>query len=161
MKRYWNSQSFQLFPSIAGSPLPCRLDILGSFPTSRCAPAERDLVRRWTGGEIIFRGEDLTYSIVIPRNDPAFEKSSIAIYEGIHLGLAHALNGLGQRAQVVGSARYADWTPRRSIPDQHLLRESSSRRCDDGWPQDRRRGATPYSSRFVTARQYSRHPHDV
>jgi lipoate-protein ligase A len=49
-----------------------------------------------------FSREDLTYSIVIPRNNPVFEESSIAIYEKIHLGLAHALNGLGQHAQVAG-----------------------------------------------------------
>ena len=88
----------------------------GKFSDVLIYAAERDLVRRWTGGGIVFHGEDLTYSIVIPRNDPAFEESSIAIYEGIHLGLAHTLNGLGQRAQVIGSARYADWTPRRGVP---------------------------------------------
>jgi len=88
----------------------------GKFSDLQIYAAERDLVRRWTGGGIVFHGEDLTYSIVIPRNDPAFEESSIAIYEGIHLGLAHALNGLGQRAQVIGSARYADGTPRRGVP---------------------------------------------
>ena len=76
----------------------------------------RDLVRRWTGGGIVFHGEDLTYSIVIPRSNLVFEESSIATYEKIHLGLAHALNGLGQCAQVVGLARYADRTPRRGVP---------------------------------------------
>src|SRR6476661_2241308 len=46
--------------------------------------AERDLVRRWTGGGIVFHGNDLTYSIVIPAQDPVFDQSSIAIYEKIH-----------------------------------------------------------------------------
>src|SRR5712664_4260302 len=49
---------------------------------------ERDLVRRWTGGGIVFHGEDLTYSIVIPASDPAFSESSMSIYEKIHDALA-------------------------------------------------------------------------
>ena len=64
--------------------------------------AARDLVRRWTGGGIVFHGEDLTYSVVIPASDPAFDESSIAIYEKIHRALAHALNEMGKRAVVAG-----------------------------------------------------------
>jgi lipoate-protein ligase A len=59
---------------------------------------QRDLVRRWTGGGIVFHGEDLTYAIVIPANDPAFNESSISIYERIHRALTQALNGIGKRA---------------------------------------------------------------
>src|SRR5437667_11911706 len=50
-----------------------------------------DLVRRWTGGGIVFHGEDLTYSIVIPVSDPVFTESSTLIYEKIHRALADAL----------------------------------------------------------------------
>ena len=57
----------------------------------RFTQAERDLVRRWTGGGIVFHGDDLTYSIVIPASDPAFDESSIAIYEKIHRALCAAL----------------------------------------------------------------------
>ena len=88
----------------------------GKFSDVAIYAAERDLVRRWTGGGIVFHGEDLTYSIVIPKNSPVLEKSSISIYETIHLGLAHALNGFGQCAQVVGSARYTAGTPQRGVP---------------------------------------------
>jgi lipoate-protein ligase A len=74
----------------------------GKFSNVANYTAERDLVRRWTGGGIVFHGEDLTYSIVVPASDPAFNESSIAIYEKIHRGLAHALNEMGERAVVAG-----------------------------------------------------------
>ena len=74
----------------------------GKFSDVAIYAAERDLVRRWTGGGIVFHGEDLTYSIVIPATDPGFDESSIAIYEKIHRALAHALNEVGERAIVAG-----------------------------------------------------------
>jgi lipoate-protein ligase A len=74
----------------------------GKFSDVAIYTSERDLVRRWTGGGIVFHGEDLTYSMVIPRNDPVFEESSIAIYETIHLGLCAALSAVGEQAVVAG-----------------------------------------------------------
>lgn len=65
------------------------------------APA-RDLVRRWTGGGLVFHGEDLTYSIVIPAGDAVFGESSTLIYEKVHRALCDALNANGQRAVVTG-----------------------------------------------------------
>jgi lipoate-protein ligase A len=62
----------------------------------------RDLVRRWTGGGIVFHGEDLTYSLVIPTSDPAFAESSISIYEKVHRALCAALNETGQPAVIGG-----------------------------------------------------------
>jgi lipoate-protein ligase A len=63
---------------------------------------ERDLVRRWTGGGIVFHGKDLTYSIVIPASDTAFCESSMSIYEKIHRALVDALAETGERAIVAG-----------------------------------------------------------
>ena len=74
----------------------------GKFSDVAIYAAERDLVRRWTGGGIVFHGDDLTYSIVIPASDPVFGESSIAIYEKIHRALADALNEVGERAVVAG-----------------------------------------------------------
>src|SRR5262245_26739404 len=74
----------------------------GKFSDVERYAAERDLVRRWTGGGIVLHGDDLTYSIVIPARDPAFNESSIVIYEKIHRGLAEALNGIGMQAVVAG-----------------------------------------------------------
>jgi lipoate-protein ligase A len=74
----------------------------GKFADVADYQTERDLVRRWTGGGIVFHGEDLTYSIVLPASDPIFGESSMSIYEKIHRALANALNGLGKRAIVAG-----------------------------------------------------------
>jgi lipoate-protein ligase A len=58
------------------------------------------LVRRWTGGGIVFHGKDLTYSLVIPSRDTAFFESSTLIYERIHQALCDALSETGQPAVV-------------------------------------------------------------
>lgn len=56
---------------------------------------ERELVRRWTGGGIVFHGEDLTYAIIIPSSDAAFSKSSQTIYAEVHQALHRALKAAG------------------------------------------------------------------
>jgi lipoyl(octanoyl) transferase len=93
----------------------------GKFSDVAIYAAERDLVRRWTGGGIVLHGHDLTYSIVIPASDPAFAESSLAIYEKIHRALAEALNGSCGRAELVGSARCADQTPQRGVPTNNCF----------------------------------------
>jgi lipoate-protein ligase A len=74
----------------------------GKFSDVAIYASKRDLVRRWTGGGIVLHGEDLTYSIVIPASDPAFNESSIVIYEKIHRRLAETLNKIGMQAVVAG-----------------------------------------------------------
>ena len=74
----------------------------GKFSDVAEYATERDLVRRWTGGGIVFHGDDLTYSIVIPASDPIFGESSMLIYEKIHRALCNALIATGQRAVVAG-----------------------------------------------------------
>ena len=72
----------------------------GRFTDIARYQCERDLVRRWTGGGIVFHGEDLTYSLVIPTSDRAFAESSLSIYEKIHQALCDALSETGWRAVV-------------------------------------------------------------
>jgi lipoate-protein ligase A len=88
----------------------------GKFSNVAMYAAQRDLVRRWTGGGLVFHGDDLTYSIVIPASDPTFDESSIALYEKIHHALADALNSIGRRTELVGAARFAERTPQRGVP---------------------------------------------
>jgi lipoyl(octanoyl) transferase len=59
-----------------------------------------DIVRRWTGGGIVFHGKDLTYSLIIPARHPAFTESSISIYEKIHIAIKNALAATGQNAEL-------------------------------------------------------------
>lgn len=74
----------------------------GRFADVASYQSERDLVRRWTGGGIVFHGEDLTYSILIPANDAAFAESSMSIYEKIHRALCDALLASGLNPIVAG-----------------------------------------------------------
>ena len=72
----------------------------GKFSDVAIYAADHDLVRRWTGGGIVFHVDDLTYSIVVPASSPVSDESSIAIYEKIHRALCGALVKTGQRAVV-------------------------------------------------------------
>jgi lipoate-protein ligase A len=76
----------------------------GRFANVASYQCKRDLVRRWTGGGIVFHGEDLTYSLVIPASDTAFAESSISIYEKVHQALCDALSETGQPAVVATGA---------------------------------------------------------
>jgi lipoate-protein ligase A len=52
---------------------------------------ERDIVRRWTGGGVVPHGEDLTYSVIVPRAHPAFLRSSLEVYGAVHEAIRRAL----------------------------------------------------------------------
>ena len=80
----------------------------GEFSDVTEYATERDLVRRWTGGGIVFHGEDLTYSIVIPANDSVFGESSLLIYEKIHRALRNALIANAQLAELAAVTDSAD-----------------------------------------------------
>src|SRR5438132_452374 len=73
----------------------------GKFANVAEYERDRDLVRRWTGGGIVLHGDDLTYSIIIPANDPSFTGSPLSIYETVHGALQKALLASGQNAELV------------------------------------------------------------
>jgi lipoate-protein ligase A len=100
----------------------------GKFSDVATYAAERDLVRRWTGGGIVFHGEDLTYSIVIPASDPVFDESSIAIYEKIHRALCGALAADGQDAELASVAELCERRKSRKGDLQIAQRRTGDRR---------------------------------
>jgi lipoate-protein ligase A len=111
----------------------------GKFSDVAIYAAERDLVRRWTGGGIVFHGDDLTYSIVIPSSDPVFNESSIAIYEKIHRALCAALAAGGQDAELASVAALSERRKSRKGYLQIAQRRTGDRRsletgiCDRGY----------------------------
>ncbi|HZJ17913.1 MAG TPA: hypothetical protein VFD27_22870 [Chthoniobacteraceae bacterium] len=52
---------------------------------------EREAVRRWTGGGIVPHGDDLTYSLIVPREHPFALLGPLESYRAIHEALAAAL----------------------------------------------------------------------
>jgi lipoate-protein ligase A len=76
----------------------------GKFADVENHASQHDLARRWTGGGIVFHGDDLTYSIVIPATEPVFSESSRSIYERIHNALRDALVSEGRDAVVAAVA---------------------------------------------------------
>jgi lipoate-protein ligase A len=80
----------------------------GKFTDVADYVGERDLVRRWTGGGVVFHREDLTYSIVVPPSDPVFSESSRSIYEKIHRALAGALVANGEHVELAPVAGVVD-----------------------------------------------------
>lgn len=63
----------------------------GSYADVAEEESRRDLVRRWTGGGIVFHGDDLTYSLALPGEVAAAFRSSRVIYSEVHNAIQQAL----------------------------------------------------------------------
>jgi lipoate-protein ligase A len=72
----------------------------GKYADVSAHAAGHDVVRRWTGGGIVFHGEDLTYGIVIPAAAGLFAASTRSVYAAIHGALCIALAQTGVSAEL-------------------------------------------------------------
>ena len=93
----------------------------GRFAEVAQYASERDTVRRWTGGGIVFHGEDLTYSLVIPSDDKSFEESSMSIYEKVHKALSDVLTRTGRSPVIAndGPSSASSTVPRGAAGADH------------------------------------------
>jgi lipoate-protein ligase A len=66
--------------------------------------SEREVVRRWTGGGIVPHGDDLTYSLIVPKTHPFFARSSLEIYAAVHDAIRRALEKNRIEATLVDRA---------------------------------------------------------
>jgi lipoate-protein ligase A len=63
----------------------------GEYAEVAAQSGAREIVRRWTGGGIVPHGDDLTYSVIIPRSNPSFGRSSLEVYGSVHEAIRLAL----------------------------------------------------------------------
>lgn len=65
---------------------------------------EREWVRRWTGGGIVPHGEDLTYTLIVPRGHAFFRVLAAESYAVIHARLGELLKGAGSPVRLAEAA---------------------------------------------------------
>jgi lipoate-protein ligase A len=63
----------------------------GPYAEVAAQAGRREIVRRWTGGGVVPHGDDLTYSVIIPRANPFFLRSSLEVYATVHEAIRLAL----------------------------------------------------------------------
>jgi lipoate-protein ligase A len=73
----------------------------GGVAEAEKVAAGRALVRRWTGGGIVEHGEDVTYTLMVPREHAFCLHSPAESYRLIHEVICEVLAGEGIHAEVV------------------------------------------------------------
>jgi lipoate-protein ligase A len=59
------------------------------------------LVRRWTGGGVVDHRDDMTYSLMIPRDHAVAKQRGVESYAAIHAAVVEALGACGAEAHLI------------------------------------------------------------
>ena len=76
----------------------------GRYAEVAAQSGRREIVRRWTGGGVVPHGGDLTYSVIIPKANPFFLRSSVEIYATLHEAIRLALEANNIAATLANEA---------------------------------------------------------
>ena len=76
----------------------------GQFAAAQRMAAGREMVRRWTGGGLVEHGEDVTYTLIVPRGADFFRVSALESYRLIHERIAEWLSDSGLTTNVAAAA---------------------------------------------------------
>lgn len=68
---------------------------IGYFQKATLAPADRPMIRRYTGGGLVEHGNDLTYTLILPPTHPLTTAGTLPSYQKIHEAVACALQKSG------------------------------------------------------------------
>src|SRR5262245_36371360 len=80
------------------------LGYFSHYADAERAAAGRAMVRRWTGGGLVEHGEDITYTLIVPRDAVFFQHAPLESYRLIHEAVAEWLQRRGISAQVASSS---------------------------------------------------------
>ncbi len=75
----------------------------GDYLALRERLPDKILTRRWTGGGVVFHGDDITFSLVIPISSPLAKEKGEEIYRRIHGCVQEALSAAGVAADLAES----------------------------------------------------------
>jgi len=76
------------------------LGYFSRYAEAKSAAEGRAMVRRWTGGGLVEHGEDITYTLLVPRDTAFFQRTPLESYRLIHDMIAEWLRGRGVSARV-------------------------------------------------------------
>jgi lipoate-protein ligase A len=113
------------------------------FATAHDTFPDREMVRRWTGGGVVEHSEDLTYSLLVPAEEPLARLPARDAYGQIHLAIAEALreSGLetgplelltGASPAPAGCACFANPAPRDLVSGGRKIAGAAQRRTRAG-----------------------------
>jgi lipoate-protein ligase A len=87
------------------------------------------LMRRWTGGGVVFHGDDLTLALAMPASEQVARLASPEIYQKIHESLLKAVRGVFANARMVAPDECREGPVCFESPVAHDLALGNSKLC--------------------------------